>query len=144
MHTDPISDMLTRIRNAQLVKKSEVVLPYSKIKHQIALILAKQGWIGEIAVLDEEISKKTGNKEEVVKSGFKQLKIKLLYEGGKSKISHIKRISKPGRRIYVPKDKLPIVCNNYGIAIISTSQGMMTNHEARKIGAGGEIVCEIF
>ncbi|MCD4761737.1 30S ribosomal protein S8 [bacterium] len=131
--TDPISDMLTRIRNASAVKKQEVVLPLSKIKIEIAKILKQEGWI-----YDFDVAKTTNSK-------FDELKLILKYKkSGKSVITRIKRISKPGLRIYVKKDNLPKVLNNLGIAIISTPKGLMTNKGARKQGLGGEIICEIY
>lgn len=135
MHTDPISDMLTRIRNAMAVKKPEVVLPYSKLKFQVALVLKKNNYVGEV----EKVS------AGVERGEFDQLKIELKYNGDSEPvISHLKRVSKPGRRVYINKDKLPYVLNNLGIAIISTPQGLMTNKEARKKGLGGEIICEVY
>lgn len=128
--TDPISDMLTRIRNAQAVKKSEVVLALSKIKFNIAKILEKEGWVGEV-------------KKQKINYG--QIKVGLKYDKeGQPVIRSLKRISKPGLRVYVSKDKLPRVLNGMGIAIISTSHGLMTNKEARKKGMGGEILCEVY
>ncbi|MEA3272125.1 MAG: 30S ribosomal protein S8 [Patescibacteria group bacterium] len=130
MITDPISDMLTRIRNASVVSKTEVVLPYSKIKFAIAKILKEEGY-----VLD---AKKENE-------GFGQLKIKLKYEQDKkSSINSIKRISKPGRRFYCSCDNLPRVLGGIGVAIISTSCGLMTNTEARKRRLGGEVICEVY
>lgn len=132
--TDPIADMLTRIRNALLVRKTEVILPYSKMKLEIAEILKKEGYITEV-----EKIKKSQNKN------FEELKVILRYLGLKnSAISNLERISKPSRRIYVTKNKLPVVLNGLGIAIISTSQGLMTNKEARKRKLGGEIICEVY
>jgi len=128
--TDPIADMLSRIRNGLLAKKLEIILPYSNIKFEIAKILARRGWVESVDKIEDK---------------FGKIKIILKYNEEKEPaISHIKRISKPGRRIYVPKDKLPIVLNNYGEAIISTSKGLMTNKEARKEKLGGEIICEIY
>lgn len=135
--TDPIADMLTRIRNASAAKKSEVVLPMSKIKYSIAKILEKEGYVGSVNVEKSEAKK---NKSFV----FDELKIALKYDNGKSVISSLKRISKPGLRVYVNRDELPRVLNNLGIAIISTSQGLMTNKEARRKNIGGEVVCEIY
>jgi small subunit ribosomal protein S8 len=136
--TDPISDMLTRIRNASAVGKKEVVLPMSKIKFNIGKILEKEGWILKAESFKDEISE---NK----KTSFEQLKLTLKYKkSGKSVISSIKRISKPGLRVYVNKGDLPRVLNNLGMAVISTPLGIMTNKEARKKGVGGEIVCEIY
>jgi small subunit ribosomal protein S8 len=135
--TDPIADMLTRIRNASAVKKSEVVLPMSKIKHELAKILEKEGWVQDVSV--EKFGQESG------KTNFDQLKIGLRYKKtGKPAITSIKRISKPGLRIYVDKDNLPRVLNNHGIAVLSTSQGLMTNKEARKRGFGGEVLCEVY
>ncbi len=136
--TDPISDMLTRIRNASAIKKDEVVLPMSKIKYEIAKILERDGWVGKVEVIKEK-GKKNGS------AAFDNLKIVLKYgDGHKPAISSLKRISKPGLRIYVSKDELPKVLNNLGIAIISTSHGLMTNKDARKKNVGGEILCEIY
>lgn len=128
--TDPIADMLTRIRNASAVRKKEVVLPFSKIKYEVAKILKENGWIKET---------------EKIKGKFSQLKIAIKYDKeNQPVIGSIKRISKPGRRVYVGKDSLPVVLNNLGIAIISTSRGLMTNRDAKKKGLGGEIICEIY
>ncbi len=135
---DPIADMLTRIRNAQAVKKAVVVMPMSKIKHNISKILETEGWITK-----SEVVKATGTKNEAQQ--FDELKLTLKYDQkGQGAIRSIKRISKPGLRVYVSKDKLPYVLNNYGIAIISTSTGLMTNKVARKQGLGGEVLCEIY
>jgi len=136
--TDPIADMLTRIRNASTINKSNVVLPMSKIKYEIAKILKKEGWIIDVEVIKNKSDK---NKSFI----FNQLKIILKYKkSGRSAITNIKRISKPGLRIYVNKYNLPKVLNNLGIAIISTPNGLMTNKEARKKGVGGEVICEIY
>lgn len=135
---DPIADMLTRIRNAGAVNKETVVLPMSKVKLAIAKILEKEGWIGKA-----EVIKATGSKNTTKQ--FDELKLVLkYYKGGQSIITSIKRISRPGLRLYVSKDKLPKVLNNLGIAIISTPQGLMTNKEARTKGLGGEVICEIY
>ena len=135
--TDPISDMLTRIRNASAIGKDEVVLPMSKIKLNIAKILERDGWVGKVEIMKNESTK---NKN----SAFDTIKIVLKYNGKKAVISSVKRISKPGLKIYVNKDELPKVLNNLGMAIISTSQGLMTNKEARKNKVGGEVICEIY
>jgi len=139
--TDPIADMLTRIRNAQAVKKTEVVLPMSKLKLQVAKILEREGWILKVEVVisdNKKIdTKKTGN--------FDNLKLILKYKrSGRPVISSLKRISRPGCRMYVAKDQLPVVLNNFGIAIISTSEGLFTNKELKKKGIGGEVLCEIY
>jgi len=136
--TDPIADMLTRIRNASAVYKDEVVLPMSKIKYNIAKILENGGWVNKVEVINRKNEKNKSSK-------YNELKIILKYkEGHKPAIISLKRISKPGLRIYAKKDELPKVLNNLGIAIISTPQGMMTNKEARKKGVGGEVICEIY
>lgn len=132
--TDPIADMLTRIRNAQAVRKPEVILPFSKVKFSIAEILKKEGYITDFEKIAGE-----------GKNSFDQIKIVLKYLGPKeAAILNLKRISKPGRRVYATKNKLPRVLNNLGIAIISTSQGLMTNKEAGKLGLGGEVICEVY
>lgn len=132
--TDPIADMLTRIRNAHAVRKAEVVLPYSKMKFAIAEILQQEGYVKQV----EKIESKG-------KGSFDQIKIVLKYLGPKEPaISNLQRISKPGRRVYVNKDELPVVLNNLGLAIISTPQGLMTNKTAKKTGLGGEVVCEVY
>jgi len=136
--TDPIADMLTRIRNASATGKQEVVLPMSKMKYEIAKILKKEGLI-----LDAEIIKSKTKKNKSFT--FDELKILLKYKkSGRPSIANLKRISKPGLRIYANKDNLPKVLNNLGIAIISTSRGVMTNKEARRKKLGGEVICEIY
>jgi small subunit ribosomal protein S8 len=132
--TDQIADMLTRIRNAQAVKKAEVVLPFSKFKFSLAELLVKEGWLG--AVEKTEQGEKRVNDE---------IKIKLKYnKSGKPVIMSLKRISKPGRRVYADYEHLPYVLNGLGIAVVSTSRGLMTNKEARRAKIGGEILCEIY
>ena len=140
MHTDPIADMLTRIRNAQLVKKTDVVLPYSNFKFNLATILSLNQWVGKIEILEPE----TGGKKNPETSKFKQIKMELLYENKAPKITAINRISKPGRRVYATHDNLPVVRNNFGLAILSTPKGILTNKEAKKNGVGGEVICEIY
>jgi small subunit ribosomal protein S8 len=136
--TDPIADMLTRIRNALSVGKPEVFMPMSKVKLNIAKLLEREGWIEKAEVVADGITGKRGTR-------FSQLKIALKYDSeGRPSVSSIKRISKPGLRIYAKKDELPRVLNNLGIAIISTPKGLMTNKEARKNGLGGEVVCEVY
>lgn len=129
MITDPISDMLTRIRNAQLVQLPEIVLPYSKIKFAIAKILEKEGYVGRV--------------EQVEVAKMLSLKIHLMYESGRPRIQMITRVSRPSRRVYAKSDALPRVLADFGIAIISTPNGMMTNKEARARHLGGEVICEI-
>ena len=135
--TDPIGDMLTRIRNASAVKKSDVTMPMSKLKFRVAETLEKEGWIQKVEVIK-------ASKDES-KSSFDELKVSLKYKkSGKSAINTIKRVSKPGLRVYATKDSLPKVLNNLGIAVISTSAGIMTNKEARKKHLGGEVLCEVY
>lgn len=128
--TDPIADMLTRIRNAVAVKKPEIVLPYSKLKFNVAKILEKENYVGKV--------------EKVENGKFHELKIGLKYNDNSPVIRHIKRISKPGQRIYLSGKELPYVLNGYGLAILSTSKGIMTNKEARRQNIGGELMCEIW
>lgn len=132
--TDPIADMLTRIRNASRAKKAEVYIPFSKIKLEIIKILKREGFISGF---EEIISGSRENK-------FGGLNVTLKYEDNKPVITSIKRISKPGQRVYSGKDNLPRVLNDLGLIILSTSSGLMTNKEARKKGLGGEIICEIY
>ena len=132
--TDPIADMLTRIRNAQAVNKTEVILPFSKFKFNLATLLVSEG----LLVSADKI-------EESSKSSFNQLKLVLKYNrSGKPVMTSIQKVSKPGRRVYTDHQKLPYVLNGLGIAIISTSQGLMTNKKARKVKMGGEVICEIY
>jgi small subunit ribosomal protein S8 len=143
MHTDPIADMLTRIRNAQMVGKPLVVLPYSKVKLAILKLLENEGWIKDVETIKAGLVK--GKKTSPDISKFDQLKFTLLYDAdGEGKIKSLTRISKPGRRFYAAKEDLPKVLNGYGIAIISTSKGLMTDGEARAQKLGGEVVCEIY
>ncbi len=130
MNIDQIADMLTRIRNAQLARKSEVVMPSSKFKVSLAKILSKNKYIGSVATFSED------NKT--------YLRIQLRYLSGVPAIKGVKRVSKQGQRIYINKDELPIIKNGYGMAIISTSKGLLTDQSARKNGLGGEIICEIW
>lgn len=138
--TDPIADMLTRIRNIVAVKKTEVVLPYSKIKYELAKILEKENWIDKVETII------LGEKEENAKRAvFKQIKIILKYDDqGQPLIKHLRRISRPGLRVYVRKDKIPSILSGLGLAILSTSQGLMTGQQARIKGLGGELICEIW
>ncbi|MDD5251943.1 MAG: 30S ribosomal protein S8 [Patescibacteria group bacterium] len=127
--TDPISDMLTRIRNAAAVNKPEVRIPFSKMKYAIAKILSDEGYVGAI-------EKATG--------GHGELRVELKYDGRESAIRNIKRVSKPGHRAYAGYEALPRVLSDRGIAIVSTSQGVMSNKEARKRKLGGEVLCEVY
>ena len=131
MTTDPIADMLTRIRNAQVVKKDTVTLENSKMKKAIANILVEEGYVASV--------------EEVQDGAFSNLVIKLKYgPKGEKVITGLKRISKPGLRIYAASEELPKVLGGLGIAIVSTSQGVMTDKNARKLGIGGEVLAYIW
>jgi len=125
--TDPVADMLTRIRNAQAAEKKEIKLPSSRIKLSILKILEEEGYIQGYQESTEQ------KKRHVV--------ITLKYFGGSPVINTIKRISKPGLRIYKSKDNLPNVMNGLGIGIISTSKGVLSIRQAKKIGVGGELLC---
>lgn len=130
--TDPIADMLTRIRNGLRVRLPSVDMPFSKTKETIAKILANEGWVRDVQVIEDGEITKT-------------VRVMLKYdEKGESKIRSLRRISKPGQRVYVGKEKLPKVLGGMGIAILSTSSGIMTNRHARKAGVGGEVLCEVF
>ncbi len=139
---DPISDMLARIRNANLAKKPEVVFPYSKIKFAISKLLERENWIKKVELLE---SVKNLRSISSPKDKFKQIKITLKYNKDKQPfISALNRISRPGQRIYVKKDKIPVVLNGFGMAVISTPQGLMTDKEARQKKIGGEVFFEIW
>lgn len=130
MYTDPIADMLTRIRNAVAARKSELVLPYSNFKASLAKLLVKEGFISGM----NELSGR-----------YKMLQLNLKYgPNGESVIAGIKRVSKPGQRIYLPVDKLPRTNSGYGITVVSTPKGLLTDREARKDRVGGEIVCQVW
>lgn len=126
---DPISDMLTRIRNAQSVNKPTVAMPASKIKSGIAAVLKEEGYINDFR--DSEIDGKPG------------LEITLRYQQGKGVITSLKRVSRPGLRSYRGKGELPKILNGLGTAIISTSRGVMTDAAARAAGQGGEVLCVV-
>ncbi len=128
--TDPIADMLARLRNAQAVKKAEVIIPWSKIKYDILKILARENYLAEVGVSEE--------------NGFKILIAKFRYENGRPVLRHLKRLSKPSRRWYVRGGQIPYILNGLGMAIISTSKGLKTDNEARRAKIGGELICEIW
>jgi small subunit ribosomal protein S8 len=143
MFTDPIADMLTRIRNAQMVKKTEVFLPYSKLKLNILKLLENEGWVSNIEVI-KGIPTKSKKVNEEKDLRFDRIKLNIIYSNNQPKLKSLKRISKPGRRVYVTKDDLPSVLNGWGIAVISTPKGLMTNKQAKKENVGGEVICEIY
>ena len=129
--TDPVADMLTRIRNANVAGHEFVEIPASKIKKNIAEILTKEGYIRGYEVVEEGVQG--------------SIKVQMKYGEGKSSvITGIKRISKPGMKVYVKADEVPRVLGGLGIAIISTSSGLITDKEARKLGVGGEVICYVW
>jgi small subunit ribosomal protein S8 len=125
--TDPVADMLTRIRNAQLAQKNSVAMPSSKLKVAIAAVLKDEGYIDDFAVRETE--------------GKSQLDIALKYYAGRPVIERIERISRPGLRVYKGSGDLPRVMNGLGIAIVSTPKGVMTDRRARATNVGGEVLC---
>jgi small subunit ribosomal protein S8 len=125
--TDPIADMLTRIRNAQMIERATVEMPSSKVKVAIAKVLKDEGYIDGYKVGGEEQKP--------------MLEIALRYHAGRPVIEKIERVSKPGLRIYKSKDDIPRVMNGLGVAILSTSRGVMTDRKARADGVGGEVLC---
>jgi small subunit ribosomal protein S8 len=134
--TDPISDMLTRIRNAVMVGHGMVALPSSKIKVAIAKILKEEGYVSSYEVVDGKTA------------GQKVLRIRLKYVGErrerKSVITGLERVSRPGRRVYTGKTEIPWVLSGMGIAILSTPKGVMTGQRARQLGVGGEVLCKVW
>ena len=129
MMTDPIADMLTRIRNALAAEKASVMMPASKLKSAVADVLKDEGYIKDYAVSDRD--------------GKPVLTIELKYYQGRPVIESVERVSRPGLRIFKGKDELPKVMGGLGIAIVSTSAGVMTDRAARKAGHGGEVLCYV-
>ena len=127
--SDPIADMLTRIRNAQAVEKASVVMPSSKLKVAIAKVLKDEGYIDDFAVTEQ--------------GGKASLTIGLKYYAGRPVIERLERVSKPGLRVYKGRNEIPQVMNGLGVAIISTPQGLMTDRRARATGVGGEVICYV-
>ena len=128
--TDPISDMLIRIKNAQMAGKKSTEIPYSNLKSEIAQVLLRAGLLEKVEVKGRKTNK--------------AIEVGLVYKDGVPVISNLKRISKPGQRIYLDYDKIHKVRGGYGIAIVSTSKGLLTNKEAAKQKVGGEILCEVW
>jgi len=126
---DPIADMLTRIRNAAMAKKKEVLVPYSKIKFEIAKILEKEKFLASVDVGEENP---------------KMLIIGLKYIDSKSAISSIKRISTVGRRMYIKNDEIKPILSGFGTMVVSTSRGIMTGRDAKRAKIGGEVICEVY
>jgi len=129
--TDPIADMLTRLRNANLALHDTAEMPASKLKAEIARLLEEEGYIAGYSVEEGDVGKR--------------LVVRLKYDSDRRRvISGLKRISKPGRRIYVDRDSLPKVLGGMGVAIVSTSQGLLTGQQARRRGIGGEVICTVW
>lgn len=134
--SDPIADMLTRIRNAVMIGQPNVAMPSSKLKAEIAKILKEEGFVDGFEVVDSE------------KPGQKVLRIKIKYTGErrerKAVLTGLVRVSRPGRRVYTKKQDIPWVLSGMGVAIISTPKGVMTGQRARQLGVGGEILCKVW
>ncbi|MDH3335025.1 MAG: 30S ribosomal protein S8 [Rhodospirillaceae bacterium] len=129
--TDPLGDMLTRIRNGQMARKSAITAPASKLRMNVLDVLKREGYIRNFE--DYEVS-----------GGIREIKIELKYHEGEPVIQKIARVSKPGRRVYSKIKDLSNVYNGLGISIISTPQGVMSDAEARKANVGGEVLCQVF
>jgi small subunit ribosomal protein S8 len=131
MYSDPIADMLTRIRNGLMVYKESVEVPASKFKEQIAQLLVREGYLKGL--------------ERIEVDGKPFLRLILKYGPRREKvIQHIRRVSRPGRRVYVSAENVPVVRRGLGTAIISTSKGVLVDREARRLGVGGEVICEVW
>jgi|ERR1700733_1973226 small subunit ribosomal protein S8 len=131
MMTDPIADMLTRIRNASLARHDRMEMPHSRLKEHLAYVLKGEGFLDDVRVSEGE--------------GLKTLTLVLRYGRGKqSAIDGIRRVSTPGRRVYVRHDRIPRVLSGMGVSILSTSRGVMTDKDARKQRVGGELLCEVW
>jgi small subunit ribosomal protein S8 len=128
--TDPIADMLTRIRNAIAVRKNEIVMPHSKVKESVAKLLKENRFITDVKVADAAVGK--------------TLHIVINADDENARITEIVRLSTPGRRMYSGSDKIPTVMRGRGLVIVSTSKGMMTGFEAKKQGIGGELICKVY
>ena len=128
--TDPIADMLTRIRNAQRAGKAEVSMPLSRRKRAVAQILLDEGYVADVHAVDE--------------GGKGTLTVALKYFEGRPVIEHLARVSRPGLRIYRGAQELPAVLGGLGMAVVSTSQGLMTDRAARAAGIGGEVICTVY
>lgn len=129
MHQDPISDLLTRVRNANMANLPRVAVPTSKIKLEIVRILKEQGFISDYSKSDKYHG---------------MIKIFLKTYNGKPVLTNLQRVSKPGKRIYKSVDEIPKTLNGYGVTIVSTSKGLMTDSDARKEKMGGEIICQVW
>ena len=131
MMTDPIADMLTRIRNGLQAKHETVLIPSSGLKKEVARILSEEGYVADVRTEQGEQAR--------------DIEVTLKYLQGRVPVMrHIERVSKPGRRLYCGKDDVPVVLNGLGIAIISTSQGVLTDRRCRELGVGGEVICRVW
>jgi small subunit ribosomal protein S8 len=128
--TDPIADLIIRIKNALMARKTSVRVPFSRVKQDIATILMQEGYVTNVAISEN--------------TPFKELDITLRYVGKLPAVNDVKRLSRPGRRLYAPASKIPRALGGYGITIISTSKGVMTDKTARKENVGGELLCQIW
>lgn len=128
--TDPIADMLTRIRNAIAVRKTEVTMPHSKVKEAVANLLKTSGFVDAVSVSDLTVGK--------------ELTIKINADDTNARITEIVRLSKPGRRAYAGSDKIPTVKRGRGLVVVSTSKGIMSGAQAKKAGVGGELICKVY
>ena len=132
MMTDPIADMLTRIRNAYMARHDRAEMPHSRLKEHLATVLKAEGYLDDVRVSEADVQPKT-------------LTVVLRYgRERKSAIDGIRRVSTPGRRVYVRHDHIQRVCSGMGVSILSTSRGLMTDREARKQRVGGELLCEVW
>ena len=129
--TDPVGDLLTRIRNGQRANKSAVTSPSSKLRSNVLAVLKREGYI-------------RGYETEEFRDGLNQLRVELKYHDGSPVIRHIQRVSKPGRRVYSKVKDIPAVYNGLGISILSTPRGVMSDAEARDANVGGEVLCQVF
>ena len=136
--TDPLADMLTRIRNAQMARKADVYMPHSNLKFAVAKILETEKFVNGVERMPLNMSRRKGKVSQY------QIKIHLRYQDGKPAISQLKKISKPGRRIYCTYRDMPRVQNDYGISIVSTPKGVMTSVHAAEAKVGGEVLCELW
>ncbi len=131
MMTDPIADMLTRIRNAALARHDRTEMPYSRLKEHVARVLKNEGFVDDVRVSEGD--------------GHKQLTVVLRYgRDRQSALDGVRRVSTPGRRVYVRHDRIPRVLSGMGVSILSTSRGVMTDKDARKQRVGGELICEVW
>ena len=131
MMTDPVGDMLTRVRNAGMARHNEARCPTSKLKRAVATVLQNAGFLGEIRIEEED--------------GHQHIVMEIRYDdAGHALIDGIRRVSKPGRRVYVAKDEVPKVRHGLGVAVLSTSKGILSDDDARAASVGGEVICEVW